>query len=78
MQYRVTDNCLPIFNINGTMRKAVKAKLCECFTFKEAEASHNPTIALVDMGLLWRLAMQSKEDREEVDGSTFTWGDCAS
>lgn len=28
MQYRVTDVCLPIFNINGTMRKAVKAKLC--------------------------------------------------
>ena len=27
MQYRVTDVCLPIFNINGTMRKAVKAKL---------------------------------------------------
>ena len=34
MQYRVTDVCLPIFNINGTMRKAVKAKLCECFTFR--------------------------------------------
>lgn len=56
MQYRVTDVCLPIFNINGTMRKAVKAKLCECFTFKEAKASHSPKIALVDMGLLWRLA----------------------
>eukprot|EP00112_Aurelia_sp_Birch-Aquarium-sp1_P024471 Seg7765.2 transcript_id=Seg7765.2/GoldUCD/mRNA.D3Y31 product="hypothetical protein" protein_id=Seg7765.2/GoldUCD/D3Y31 len=78
MQYRVTDVCLPIFNINGTMRKAVKAKLCECFTFKEAKASHSPKIALVDMGLLWRLAMPSKEDREKVYGSAFTWGDYAS
>ena len=29
MEYRVTDECLPIFNINGTMKKVYKSKMIE-------------------------------------------------
>ena len=32
-------------------------------------------IALVDMGLMWRLATPTKEDREKPDKTKYTWGD---
>ena len=31
--------------------------------------------AIVDMGLIWRLAAPNTEDREKSDGSKYTWGD---
>ena len=35
MSYRLTEICLPLFNINGQMRKAVKAKLVDLFLMDE-------------------------------------------
>ena len=29
------------------------------------------------MGLIWRLSSPSKEDREKIDGTKYTWGDFA-
>ena len=31
--------------------------------------------SIVDMGLIWRLAAPTAEDREKGDGSKYTWGD---
>ena len=76
MEYRVTEECLPIFNINGTMRKVQKSKLVGKFNFVELEAL-NSYIVLVDMGFIWRLSTPSAEDREKLDGSRYTWGDYA-
>ena len=35
MSNRLTEVCLPIFNINDQMRKAVKAKFVDCFLMNE-------------------------------------------
>ena len=37
----------------------------------------NSYIALVDMGILWRLATSSAEDREKADQTSFMWSDYA-
>ena len=33
--------------------------------------------AVIDMGLIWRLATPTTEDKEKPDGTTYTWGDYA-
>ena len=47
MQYRVTDECRPIFNVNGTMRKGVKLKLVD-----KLKQSLDSCFAVVDMGFI--------------------------
>ena len=76
MQYRVTDECLPIFNVNGTLRKVMKSKLVDKLNLEEINSLNN-YIALVDMGFIWRLSTPSAEDREKQDGTDYTWGDYA-
>ena len=50
MKYRVTDISLPLFNFDGTIRKAMKSKLQECLYFVSENLDSN--IAIIDMGLL--------------------------
>jgi len=64
----VTHECLPIFNINGTMKKVHKSKIIEKLHTEPMETVPDKYIALVDMGFLWRLATPSAEDREKPDG----------
>ena len=71
MEYRVTDECLPIFNINGTMKKVQKSKLIDKLNLQPIANVQEGYIAIVDMGFLWRLATPSVEDREKSDGTTF-------
>ena len=75
MSYRFTEVCLPIFNINGQMRKAVKAKLVDCFLMEEAILDNVAYISIIDIGYPWRLAAPTTSDREKKD--KFTWGDYA-
>ena len=74
MQYRVTEECLPIINVNGTIRKVVKSKLVDKFSMDEQTAL-DAYIAVVDMGFIWRLSTPTSEDREKQHGEDFTWGD---
>ena len=74
LQYRVTEECLSLFNSNGTMRKTQKSKLLRTMSLVPVPAPRI-YIAIVDMGLLWRLAIPSIEDREKPDGSIYTWFD---
>ena len=72
MSYRLTEVCLLIFNINGHMRKAVKAKLVNCFLMDETNLDDVAYISIIDVGYLWRLAARTASDREKKD--KFTWG----
>ena len=63
MSYCVTEVFLPIFNIIGQMRKAVKAKLVDCFLIDETNAADIAYIAIIDMRYLWRLAATTGSDR---------------
>lgn len=74
MQHRVTPESLSIFNANGTFRKSQKSKLLRKLAM---EVTPEPEVytSIIDMGLIWRLAVPSAEDREKRDGTQFTWGD---
>ena len=74
LQHRVTEECLSLFNSNGTMRKTQKSKLVGIMNMVPAPVPQM-YVAVVDMGLLWRLATPSTEDREKSDGSIYTWLD---
>ncbi|KAK6174843.1 hypothetical protein SNE40_013413 [Patella caerulea] len=76
--YRVTDECLPIFNINGTMRKTQKSELVTKFHMQPIDLLPNGYIAILDMGLMWQLATPSLEDRQRSDETSFTLKECAS
>ena len=76
MEHRVTDECLPIFNINGTLRKGQKSKLIQKFDFTDLEPLEN-YIALGDMGFIWRLSTPSAEDRENKTKVSIHGGDYA-
>ena len=74
MEYRTTEECLSLFNTNGTMVKVQKSKLVEklnLILFRTVDSY----IALIDKGFIWRLATPSPEDREKDDETHFTWLD---
>ena len=76
MNFRVTDECLSIFDTNGSMVKVQKSKLNEkmCFTpLPYYLLLHS--ISLIDMGYIWRLCTPTAEDRQKDDETVFTWRD---
>ena len=75
-RYHLTKICLPLFNINGQMRKAVKSPLINSFEMHETTLEGVSYISIVDMGFIWRLATPSIADRESAEGD-FTWGNYA-
>ena len=76
MKHPVTPVSLPLFNLNGTLRKTVKAKLVDCFKLEQIETGYSRVIAVIDMGLLWRVCIP--RNRETADGEPYTWNDYAS
>ena len=78
MEYRVTTECLSLFNTNGTLVKNQKSKLLQCLNYipLQYEELYN-CAALIDMGFIWRLCIPSAEDREKGDKFSFSWRDYA-
>jgi len=78
LKHRVTSECLSIFNVNGTFRKAPESKLQQKLTMNVMpEPDVYMYTSVIDMGLIWRLTTPSIEDREKEDGTKYTWGDYA-
>lgn len=79
MEYRLTGECLSIFNTNRTMKKTQKSQLVEKFSLIPIDKKEHPKeyIALIDVGFLWHIATPTAEDREKSDGSYFSWSDYA-
>ena len=59
------------------MRKTCKSKLLEFFDLDPVVRKPHNYVSLVDMGLIWRLATPTPEDREakKRDGSLYCWSD---
>jgi len=78
---RVTDECPSLCDVDGSMRKTMKSKLLDLFNSEATRPTEKPWkfASLVDMGLIWRLAIPTPEDREvrnRTDRSTIvatTW-----
>jgi hypothetical protein len=77
LERRVTQECLSLYNVDGSMIKTVKSKLLELFKLDPVIEKPRDHVSLVDMGLIWRLATPTPEDREsgKRDGSEYHWGD---
>ena len=58
------------------MKKAQKSKLLDCLSYNVPHEVGNH-VSIIDMGLLCRISLPSKEDRETYDGSHFTRKDYA-
>ena len=71
LEHRVVEECTSIFNSNGTYRKIVKSQLTQCFKFVSTDIQ-GPYTALVDMGMVWRMAVPTTEDRSD-DNSKLKW-----
>ena len=74
---RVTEECLSVYNVDGSMRKTAKSKLLDLFNLDPVAERPRHHISLVDMGLIWRLATPTPIDREERkrDGVDYSWND---
>jgi hypothetical protein len=77
LEGRVTEECLSLYNVDGSMRKTAKSKLLELFNLDPVAEKPRGHVSLVDMGLIWRLATPTAEDREakKRDGSEYHWSD---
>ena len=65
MEHRLTEECLSLFDTNGSMVKVQKSKLTEKLNFSPLPYSQlMNSIAIIDMGFIWRLAAPTTEDRE--------------
>ena len=73
--YRITENCLSIFNSNGSIRKCQKSKLIQAMELNPVSIRNY--ISIVHMGLIWRLATPSIADRDKNDGTFYSWKDYA-
>lgn len=77
LERRVTEECLSLYNVDGSMRKTVKSKLLDLFNLDPVADAPRDHVSLVDMGMIWRLATPTPEDREarKRDGSEYRWHD---
>ena len=77
LERRVTEECLSLFNVDGSMHKTVKSKLLELFSLEPVPEVPQNHVSLVDMGLIWRLATPTPEDWDarKRDGSDYCWTD---
>ena len=73
----MTEECLSLYNVDGSMHKTAKSKLLELFNLDPVDEEPENFVSLVDMGLIWRLATPTPEDREtrKRDGSEYRWSD---
>ena len=74
---RVTEECLSIFNVDGSFRRTAKCKLLENMNLQPTTDKPEVYYSLTDMSMLFRLATSTIEDREKKkrDGSAYKWID---
>ena len=74
---RVTEECLSIFNVDGSFRRTAKHKLLEHMNLQPTTDKPEVYYSLIDMSMLFRLATPTPEDREKKkrDGSAYKWID---
>lgn len=77
LEGRVTEECLSMYNVDGSMRKTNKSALLQLLNLDPVAEKPQDYISLVDMGLIWRLATPTPEDREarKRDGESYCWKD---
>ena len=70
LEKRVTDECISLYNIDGSMRKTVKSKFLELLQLDPVSEKPRDHVSLENMGLIRRLATLTPEDCE-----SWQWDD---
>ena len=74
LEHRVVEECMTLFNSNGTYRKSQKSKLIQKLSLQYVYLQE-PYVALVDMGMIGSLATPTAEDRQTQYGIPCKWSD---
>ena len=77
LNYRITQESLSMFCVDGTMHKASKCHLLNFFKLDTLDREPEKYISIVDMGLIWIKASPTSEDQEtkKMDGNEYKWTD---
>ena len=75
LQHRISEECLAVFNPNGSIRKCQKSKLVDVFQLIDFNEKYST--AIFDMSYYWRLAMPTSEEYDKGKEKQFTWNDYA-
>ena len=59
---------------NVTYTKTQKSKLIQKLSLQSLDLQE-PYTALIDMGMIWWMAIPSEEDRQTQDGTPYKWSD---
>lgn len=72
---RVIEESLSLFSADGSMRKTAKSKLLDYFSLEPTSTTLDDYVSIIDMGMIWRLASPTAEDREAKrrDGDCYRW-----
>ena len=74
LEHRAVEEHVALFNCNGTYRKTQKSKLIQKLSLKYVDLQE-PYIAIVNIGMIWRMATPSAENRQTQDGTPYKWSD---
>ena len=69
MKHHISEEYLTLFKANGTFRKTQKSKLLQKLTMQPLHV--NSYTALVDMGMIWRLASPTADKRVKSGVTTL-------
>ena len=77
LECRHNDECLSMYYVDVSHRKSVKSKLLEHLNLNGVETIPAEYSSIIDMGMVWRLATPTAEDRETVKryGRQYQWLD---
>ncbi|KAG1648975.1 hypothetical protein GQR58_029417 [Nymphon striatum] len=75
MENRVTEECLSIFNVDGSLRHTAKSKLFEHLNLQPTADKPAIYSSLIDMSMLFRLATPADREKKKQDGSDYKWQD---
>ena len=59
---RISEECLTMFNADGSKRKTAKSKLLQSFSIQPVLEVPSAYVSIIDMGLIWRLASPTSDD----------------
>ena len=59
---RISEECLTMFNADGSKRKTARSKLLQSFSIQPVLEVPSAYVSIIDMGLIWRLASPTSDD----------------
>ena len=73
----ISEDCLTMFNADGSMRKTAKSKLLQLFSRQPVLEVPSAYASLVDMRLICRLALPTSDDHDAKthSGKDYLWCD---